>query len=173
MRIVETFRCDFSSRRRDELFTNATSSDDERRRDAGGIRRPRTETPGFNVKKRASSGGITGLAASSSVSAASVPSSANKKILDRKADLNKSSAASVAAGTVVPKRRRLTMLTGVRNISGRGLTNTKKPWQIITLQNCEPDSPEINLLDWVMNCGLASLVDPRGVTSRSKETGSR
>ncbi len=98
MRIVETFRCDFSSRRRDELFTNATSSDDERRRDAGGIRRPRTETPGFNVKKRASSGGITGLAASSSVSAASVPSSANKKILDRKADLNKSSAASVAAG---------------------------------------------------------------------------
>ena len=102
MRIVETFRCDFSSRRRDELFTNATSSDDERRRDAGGIRRPRTETPGFNVKKRPSSGGITGPAASSGLSAASVPSSAIKKILDRKADLNKS---SVASGTVAAGRK--------------------------------------------------------------------
>ena len=76
----------FSSRRRDELFTNATSSDDERRQ-AGGVRRPRNDapvTPGFNIKKRPMN------------SALSVQQQAvnNKKIIDRKAELSKSSAVS-------------------------------------------------------------------------------
>jgi hypothetical protein len=82
----------YSSRRRDELFTNATSSDDERRQ-AGGVRRPRNDapvTPGFNVKKRL----MTNTALSIQHQAVN-----NKKIIDRKAELNKSSAGGQSALT--------------------------------------------------------------------------
>ena len=77
-------------RRREELFTNATSSDDDRR---GVVRRPKhdpTTTPvtatAFGMKKRPLTS-ITSPTAPTSTTTPTPTNATNKKILDRKAEL--------------------------------------------------------------------------------------